>query len=126
MPFVTPPPPAGNGQPPGMAADEPSTAARTVTGAPSFTYTPAATPAATLAPQTGRDPTAPDAAVIAREVAREVARRHAGLLAEAVVPSLGLSRRMRRAVTRWQSQSQSPTRVQPPAEGSPWGGYPPR
>ncbi|MFI9235518.1 hypothetical protein [Streptomyces sp. NPDC053079] len=108
MPFVTPPL-AGSGRPPGAAAGEPSTAA------PSFTVTPATTPA----PQTARNPAPPDTAAIAREVVR----RHAGLLAEAVVPALGFSRRTRRAATRWQSQS-PPAR--PPAEDSPWGTYPPR
>ncbi|MGX1849212.1 hypothetical protein OIU91_08855 [Streptomyces sp. NBC_01456] len=112
MPFVTPPA-AGNGPPPGAAAGGPST------DAPVFTSTPSPAPP----PQTTRKPTTPDTAALAREVAQEIARRHAGLLAEAVVPSLGLSRLMRRAATRWQSQSLP---APPPREDNPWGTYPPR
>ncbi|SPE63937.1 hypothetical protein SNS2_5261 [Streptomyces netropsis] len=112
MPFVIPPP-AGNEQPPGPAAGAPSTTA------PSFAFAPPPAPA----PRTAHDPAPPDAAAIAREVAQEVVRRHAGLLAEAVVPALGLSRRTRRAAVRWQSPSPP---APPPTEGSPWGTYPPR
>ncbi|MFF5126513.1 hypothetical protein ACFY41_06155 [Streptomyces syringium] len=112
MPFVVPPP-AGNERPPGTAAGDPSTTA------PSFAFAPAPAPA----PQAAHAPAPPDAAAIAREVAQEVVRRHAGLLAEAVVPALGFSRRTRRAAARWQSPSPS---APPPTEGSPWGTYPPR
>lgn len=111
MPFVTPPP-AGNERPPGTAAGEPSTAAPF-----------ASAPAPTSAPRTAHSPAPPDAAAVARDVAQEVARRHAGLLADAVVPALGFSRRTRRAATRWQSQSPP---APPPTQDNPWGTYPPR
>ncbi|PHQ48278.1 hypothetical protein BLA24_33270 [Streptomyces cinnamoneus] len=111
MPFVTPPP-AGNERPPGTAAGEPSTAAPF-----------ASAPAPTSAPRTAHSPAPPDAAAVARDVAQEVARRHAGLLADAVVPALGFSQRTRRAATRWQSQSPP---APPPTQDNPWGTYPPR
>ncbi|MFV8131978.1 hypothetical protein [Streptomyces syringium] len=111
MPFVIPPP-AGNER---TAAGGPSATA------PSFAFAPAPAPAP--APRTAHTSVPPDAAAIAREVAQEVVRRHAGLLAEAVVPALGFSRRTRRAAARWQSPSPP---APPPTEDNPWGTYPPR
>ncbi|MCC3779902.1 hypothetical protein K6I33_006050, partial [Streptomyces sp. UNOB3_S3] len=58
----------------------------------------------------------------ASAVAREVALRHAGLLADAVLPALELGWRLRRA----RARPQWPPRAEPPPDGGAWGSTVPR
>lgn len=111
-PLAIPPPTIGRTGPPpapGRTGPSPGPAKAAATPAIAPANAPPATPAASPAAPPG-----PTAAPDVSALAREVARRHAGLLAEAVLPAPGP------APLPW------PPQPQPPPDGGRWGSTVPR
>lgn len=119
MPFAFPPPtPSAPSAPPGEAVEGTRTPAPQLPTPPPGEAVRGTRAPAPRPPVTPPAPPPPDAFA----VAREVALRHAGLLADAVLPELEPARRKRRVRPR----PQWPPRAEPPPDGGAWGSNVPR